>query len=267
MVLLKLKPSSLQDRQAALSIRLSTSRPTLSLSESESDTASSSPPFQLVLTVGIVPGTSRRPDQAITIATTGTVLEPSDPSHGLDIAARGALGPLRHIAPDPDSPPQTISLGQLHPHLARRENIPIPRNMRQREWLHWLTIPAPSPVPVIPDETSSPPAVVQVLHDLPLRRIFQHEYRLSKADVTPGSSYRIGLNDRYVGTMWWCWGDLEGDLRDKKFSQWRKGWEGGNSGVEKPSDEEMMEEWVVGENVAELWVEGSNEEAVFQFVE
>lgn len=73
-----------------------------------------------------------------------------------------------------------------------------------------------------------------------------------------------------MGTTWWCWGDLDGDLRGKKFSPWRKGWEGRNVGVEKPSKEEMDGEggeWVVGEDLRELWVEGRNDHAVFQFVE
>lgn len=264
MVLLKEKPSSLQDRQASLSITLSTSSPTLSLSA-----PSLLPPFSLVLTVHINPGTSRHPDRPITICTTGTVLDPAGPPKDLDIMAQGALGPLRRISNnDGDQPqePKSISLGLLRPHRARHENPP--RDMRECEWLHWLTIPPSSPSR--PAGSDSAPATVQVAHPLPLSRIFQHEHHLALHDVTPGERYRIAMSDGYVGTPWWCWGDLTGDLRSQKFSAWQKGWQGRNLGVEKPSAEEMERkggEWVVGEDVAELWVEGKSDEAVFRFVE
>lgn len=246
-MLFKIEPSSLQDRQAVVSISLSTSSSTLSLSEA----APSSPPFQLVLTVRIVPGTSRQPGRAITICTTDTVLDPSNPSNTHGVMSRGAFGPLRRINQHPDDPPKMISLGNWDHYFARREK---PQDMRQREWLRWLTIPA--------DGTP-----VQVFHDMPLRRIFQYEDRLGKDDVTPGELYQIGLNDGYVGTMWWCWGDLEGDLRDKKFSERGKGWEGFNQGVKKPGEEKETEDWISGEYMAELWFEGRNDEAVFQFME
>lgn len=75
------------------------------------------------------------------------------------------------------------------------------------------------------------------------------------------------MNQGFVGTMWWCWGDLEGELRDKKFSQWQKGWDGMNFGVERPREEDVKTgEWVVGEDGAELWIEGRDEDAIFRFV-
>lgn len=125
--------------------------------------------------------------------------------------------------------------------------------MRQREWLEFITIPASGSV--------------VVAHDLPLSRIFQFESDVKKEDVKPGEEYSIGLNEGYVGTMWWCWGDLEGDLKEKRFSEWRKGWEGYNlGGVEKPGKDE--EGCVVGENPEELWVENRTDGRVLiAFVE
>lgn len=77
--------------------------------------------------------------------------------------------------------------------------------------------------------------------------------------MKPGEEYSIGLSEGYVGTMWWCWGDLEGDLRKKKSSGWKKGWDGYNlGGVEKPRGRDEGDEeagWVVRENPEELWVE------------
>lgn len=99
-------------------------------------------------------------------------------------------------------------------------------------------------------------SVVVVSHDLPLSRIFKYESDLTKEDIKPGEEYSIRLDQRYVGVMWWCWGDLEGDLKEKKLSEWRKGWEGWNAGVEELEKDVVEKEgWVVGEDPEELWVE------------
>ena len=135
--------------------------------------------------------------------------------------------------------------------------------MRHRPWLQFITIPAAA--------AAAPPVVIS--HDLPLSRIFQFESDLRKEDVKPGEEYSIRLDPRYVGTMWWCWGDLEGDLKEKKFSEWRKGWEGWNFGVDEPEKELVEREgWVVGEDLEELWLEdrtaGDDDgRVVFKFVE
>lgn len=84
----------------------------------------------------------------------------------------------------------------------------------------------------------------------------QYEPDLKKEDIKPGEEYSIGLDPGYVGTTWWCWGDLEGDLEGKKFSEWRKGWEGWNFGVEELGKDVVEREgWVVGEDPEELWIE------------
>lgn len=112
-----------------------------------------------------------------------------------------------------------------------------------------------------------------VSHDLPLSRIFQYESDLAREDIKPGEEYSIRLDPGYVGTMWWCWGDLEGDLKGKKFSEWRKGWEGWNFGVEELEKDVIEREgWVVGEDPEELWVEDrtvgdKNGRVVITFVE
>lgn len=118
--------------------------------------------------------------------------------------------------------------------------------MRHREWLQFVTIPA----------ASAAQPTLTISHDLPLSRIFQFEPDLSKEDIKPGESYSIRLDPGYVGTMWWCWGDLEGDLKEKSFSEWRKGWDGYNFGVDEPGKDVVDREgWVVGEDPEELWVE------------
>lgn len=45
-------------------------------------------------------------------------------------------------------------------------------------------------------------------------------------------------------------------MEGKKFSEWRKGWEGWNFGVEELGKDVVEREgWVVGEDPEELWIE------------
>lgn len=57
---------------------------------------------------------------------------------------------------------------------------------------------------------------------------------IPRADIRPGEVYRLRMDPEHVGTMWWCWGDLEGELKGKPFSEWRHGWDGYSFGVVKP---------------------------------
>lgn len=57
--------------------------------------------------------------------------------------------------------------------------------MKDQPWTHLLTIPAEGSV--------------QVTHNLPVSRLFQHEDRLTENDVV-GETWRLALNDGYVGT-------------------------------------------------------------------
>lgn len=258
MVLLKAKPCPLSSRQALLTLTLSTSSPTLSLSSPSpsSDANEEEDPFRLKISLRIE--ASAQPSRPITIATSDTVLDPATLS-------QGSMGALQSTS----DPSRKISLGNLRPHI--RHPDPPPVDMRQRPWLQFITIPAA-------DADADADPVLVISHDLPLSRIFKFESDLRKEDIKPGEEYSIGLDPAYVGTMWWCWGDLNGDLKDRKFSEWRKGWEGWNfgGGVEKPEKELVeKEEWVVGEDPEQLWVEdrtaGAGDDntgrVVFKFVE
>ncbi|MCJ1300617.1 hypothetical protein MMC08_003414 [Hypocenomyce scalaris] len=238
MVLLKLNPSSLCDRQALLSISLETSSPALSLSNPE-------PSFALILTIRIE--SSSRPASPLTICTTDSVLDPCKMPENFDILARGAVSHLQCTT----NPDKEISLGLMRPHWGRRE---VPGDMRERDWLHWLTVPA---------EGSA-----QVRHELPLSRIFQYEKSLKAEDVRPGEEYRLSLDDGYVGTTWWCWGDMEADLKDRKFSEWQAGSDAMNFEVEKPSDGDIETGgWTLGEDLSTLWIELDGGETILRFVE
>lgn len=234
MVLLK-RTCPPESRKAIIAVSATPSSPTLSISGS--DNQSSTRPFQLRINLCIAQTT--RPGHAITIRTDRTVFCPSSHEQdSLDTAALGTVS-LASVA----DPSRRINLGRFLIHEARREDPPP--DMKDQPWTHLLTIPAEGSV--------------EVMHDLPVSRIFQHEDRLTKDDVV-GETWRLGLNDGYVGTTWWCWGDLEGDLADKHLSSSHEDM----SALPKP---EVGEDWVLGLEPMELVFQDQSEDATFQFVE
>lgn len=100
---------------------------------------------------------------------------------------------------------------------------------------------------------------VEVTHDLPVSRMFLHEHKLTGHDVV-GETWRLGLNDGYVGTTWWCFGDLEGDLAGKHLSPWHEG-------MRVSPTPEVGEDWVLGLHPMELVFQDQSGDAQFQFVE
>ncbi|KAL8678716.1 MAG: hypothetical protein Q9186_004950 [Xanthomendoza sp. 1 TL-2023] len=192
-------------------------------------------------------GVSDVKHRAITLCTNGTVFAPSTPDAGIDTLGLGTISPLIST----EAPDKTIHLGNFKPHAARTSNQKSP-NLKEREHLHLLTIPANGEV--------------QVKHNLPVSRMLKYDNHLGRKDLYPGESYRFRLNPDYVGTTWWCWGDLEGDLVDKKLSAWQEGLN--PEKVEKPTPAQVDEEnWVLGGNPAELAFEEKTGEVGFQFVE
>lgn len=160
-------------------------------------------------------------------------------SSSLDTAARGTISLVS--TSDPYS--RRINLGKFLTHKARREDPPP--DMKDQPWAHLLTIPAEGSV--------------EVAHDLPVSRLFLHEHKLTKDDVV-GETWRLGLNDGYVGTTWWCWGDLETDLAGKHLSSWHEG-------MRVSPKPEVGEDWVLGLQPMELIFQDQSGDAQFQFVE
>ncbi|KAL8703680.1 MAG: hypothetical protein Q9201_003134 [Fulgogasparrea decipioides] len=238
MVLLKMKCAP-ERRKATIAVSVSTSSPTCSFDQAEE----SNDPFQIILTLHVENTT--QPDRAITFCTNGTVFAPSTPGAGIDTLGLGTFGPLVSM----DTPDKKIHLGNLKPHAARTSGTKS-NDLKERENLHFLTIPANGEV--------------QVKHALPVSRMLQYS-NVSRQSLYPGESYCFRLNPDYLGTTWWCWGDLEGDLADKKLSAWQEGLN--PEKVEKPTPEQMEEEgWVLGGNPAELAFEEKTGEVRFFFV-
>ncbi|KAF4541064.1 hypothetical protein BFW01_g3262 [Lasiodiplodia theobromae] len=238
MVLIK-KICPPERRKATIAVSASPSSPTLSINNNQQD-------FQLRISLRIAETT--RPGQAITISTNGTVFAPLNPAGQVDTLSRGTVSLAAVVEPPVEGNLRRyIQLGNFKTHEARRESPPA--DLKERPWVHLLTIPAEGSV--------------EVAHDLPVSRIFRHEEKLTKEDVV-GESWRFRLNDGYVGTTWWCWGDLEGDLKEKRLSPWHEGMLSRSYGEPKP---DVDDGWVLGCNPVELIFEDQTAGAEFQFVE
>ncbi|KAL8875643.1 MAG: hypothetical protein Q9198_006028 [Flavoplaca austrocitrina] len=201
-------------------LTLSTSSPSCSLSAEDL-----SAPFQIIITLRLE--NSTQPGRAITIRTGGTVSAPSPEGGGLDILALGTFCPLISNS----DAEKRIDLGQMKPHYLYTGEGPSSPNLKEREGIHFLNVPANS--------------TVQVRHNLPLSRIFEYEDTLTKDDLKPGDVYHLGINSGNLGTTWWCWGDMEDNPKDQKLSACQ---EGSNFGkAEKPKAEQVGKEgWVLG---------------------
>ncbi|KAK7699637.1 hypothetical protein SLS57_012349 [Botryosphaeria dothidea] len=234
MVLVK-RICSPERRKATIAVSATLSSATLSTHASPE--GQEPEPFQLRISLHIAAST--RPAQAITIRTDGTVFAPSHPAGALDTLARGTAS----LASTSD-PARGISLGRFFAHRARQPDEPP--DLRQRPATHLLTIPAAG--------------AVDVVHALPLDRVFRHEDQLAAEDVV-GETWRLRLNDGFVGTTWWCWGALEGELREKRLSPWH---EGMRSEITPKPD--VGDEWVLGSDPAELVFEDRTADSSFRFV-
>ncbi|KAK8076487.1 aconitate hydratase 1 [Apiospora phragmitis] len=255
MVFISRKPNP-SERKAQINVRLSAS-PTLF--RSNPDAA-----LRLTLTLSLAPsvdvgagaegddaGRGRRP---LTFATHRNICEVTEPGYegGINIFARGGFGLLRSTSGDKTRISRWATSAPTSGAKGQSEDL-LERGIR------FVTVPAPAPAAAGEEEEeqggrSAAAAVATVTHTLNWERIFQHADR-SERSSREGLESELGINRGYMGTMWWCWGDLETDLRDKRLHVWRKT----DNGVygEKP-DEEFVRKgnWVLGENPRLLeWVD------------
>lgn len=237
MVLMKLRPCDPGDEQATISVRMATSKPTLSLSSSLKATSEES---VLEIKVHLRCVSSKQPSRPITIATTGSMFDHTKPEAGnLDNLAQGMLPGLVCTKADSGNS-KVISLGNFRVHHARQDGDDY-ANLGERPGSAFITIPS---------HDSGEEAIVT--HTLTSERLFAFSEKVKAEDLAVGEKYSMHLREDYVGTCWWCWGDLEGDLKGKKFHAWSEGF--CLTGFDKkPSDEEIEKEnWVLGEDVARL---------------
>jgi hypothetical protein len=233
--------------EATLSVRLTTATPTLSRSAlqsssvpqtSETPQTSTSPALRLQ--IHIRPTQSTNPSRPLTFCTSGTMLDTARPEHGhLDFLALGSAGPGL-VCTKPDGSRKVISLGNFRVHRARQEGTDAV-NLLDRPDTGFVSVPSLE---------SGEELVLN--HELSAERLFAYSEHVTPADLEIGETYRLSMEEDYIGTMWWCWGDLEGDLKGKKLHCFSEGFCIAGS-EERPSEEEMQREgWITGEDVSKL---------------
>lgn len=225
-------------RKATIAVSASPSAPYLSINDTSQ--------FQLV--IGLSIASTAQPGLPITISTDGTVFAQSAPDSTIDTVARGSAYLI-----SASNQERRINLGNFrtNDHRGHGSAASQPADLKQRPSANLLTIPAEGEV--------------KVTQDLPISRIFQYEQVKKPQDVI-GEDWRLGLQDGYVGTTWWCWGDLDGSLKESKLSEWHEGMRPGN-GIQKPSVTDLEGgKWTVGCDPIELVFEIQKTDAVFRFV-
>ncbi|KAI1640973.1 hypothetical protein F4809DRAFT_292604 [Biscogniauxia mediterranea] len=247
------------DRLATVNVTLTVS-PTLSLSD---------PDAQLELTLTLRLACSQQEGRPLTLCTQHSVFSVYGPSEPwTDMPARGAFGKLRScggseggtsdLNPDnaADANRRTISLGNFRV-VSTTTNV-ASDDLRDHD-LGFITVPG----------DGSP---VTVTHRLSWGRIFRYEQTLSKADLVPGERFSLAINPSFLGAVWWCWGDIETDHRNKRLHAWTPSAKSssGGSGKRRPNEDFVRRgNWVLSEAPASLHFEDVTEggHVTFEIVE
>lgn len=244
----QLSTGNMQPRDKAhLEITLTTSSSTISLSQLDLPT-----PFQLLTTARVI--SSSKESFPITRCTSKSVLDNGEHNQH-DGLFRGAFS-MESIS-DPNRRIQLRFNGS--PNYLRPPDTP---NLLEWPSMRFKTIPARDQ------------GVLTIKHDLPLERMFRYERTLKPADIKPGEKFRVRMSSlRLNWVIWWAFGDLQGDLKGKRFAKWQLPDEEGQMDDIMPGDEEpdidrmQAEGWVFSERHDNLTANGNDEGAVFEFVE
>ena len=223
MVLLKLRCDP-EDIKATIAVTFSASN--LSLS--------SDPVLRLKIHLRILESTQ---DQPITKCTSHTTCALEE-----DLISQGVFGGGLLSTSNPN---RRISLGMLRPHYPRSSESPV--NLRECN-LEWATIPTTGEA--------------EVTHELSMSRLFAHADTVEGGELKTGERFKMHMSDGFIGTSWWCWGDLESDLKTKPFHAWQKG----INFLDAPFPADP-DNWVLGEDPSELKFEDRSGWVDFEVVE
>ena len=135
-------------------------------------------------------------------------------------------------------------------------------NLRERTWTRFETVPPIGQGALV------------IKHDISLDRLFMLSHYLKAADVQPGEKFRINMNPkRAFRCGWWAFGDMDGDLKEKKFADWSLPGENGRisnlmPGEERPDVVQMEKDgWVFSRNEdLEFTEDDAGHEVVIEFV-
>ncbi|KAL8787518.1 MAG: hypothetical protein Q9213_002176 [Squamulea squamosa] len=239
-----------EDIKVILNLRTTVSSTTISLPKSDADAAALSDTY---IRIHATVKQSTQPALPVTLSTWRTPLErslSSDSSSSSPVWLNSALTYFRSTS-DPDQYGGPPELG-YKVHYGG-----FARNLRD-DW-DFITIPS---------FESREEAVVE--HRLPVEKLQFWKKRDDgyRDEVRPekGEKWVIGPSEGALGTFWWRWGDLEGDLKGKEFrnDEWFEGRT--EDGAGKEATEEEGKEWVEseGENGFGLTMEVENQaEVVF----
>ena len=136
-------------------------------------------------------------------------------------------------------------------------------NLREQPWMRFETIPPIGQSALI------------IKHDISLERLFRYSRHLKAADVQPGEKFRISMYPkRAFRSGWWTFGDMDGDLKGKKFAQWELPDDKGGihnlmPGEKWPDFQQMeMDGWVFSQRFHSLEIteDDAGHEVVVEFV-
>nr|OQO16552.1 hypothetical protein B0A51_14838 [Rachicladosporium sp. CCFEE 5018] len=252
MVLIKW-PCAPEDIEATIAVSISTTPSTLSISAMKQEAETLNPVFTINIHARCISG--NQPNRAITIKMDGLLFD--NTGSGFDTLALGVLSGL--VAIDaPEEKRKYISFGMMRPHYAREETSDA---ICLREWPRaaFLTVPA-----------MSTGEEVVVNYPITVERLFERDQHKGPDYFAPGEKYRTSVHPGYVGCLWWCWGGLDDELKDKKLNIFKKGERTTICAPRRPPDDEIKrEKWVLGEDVAhfQFVCEGSDRSCEIMIVE
>lgn len=214
-------------QRVVLDVTLNVS-PTLSLSDPEA---------RIELKVGVKIAESTRAGTPVTLLAHNSIFDVDPINPFFDVFARGLFTPLKSV-----EGPGGRSIW-LNPRLRVREGLDTDEPDLRRRGVNFVTIPGDSSQEVV------------LHHHLSWERLFKHADRgtpgfggiVQKDQLELGEKFEIRVNgNRPTVVLWWCFGDLETDLKDKRFHSWIMD----NYGDGHPPDEDSLREgnWVLGED-------------------
>ncbi|OOF94031.1 hypothetical protein ASPCADRAFT_131666 [Aspergillus carbonarius ITEM 5010] len=178
---------------------------------------------------------STRPGTPVTLLVNDTAFEASEPGEWQKAVAFGSLG--RGLKSKHD-PTRVIRFGVVRPHYP--EPYYNPTSLYGRGC--FVTLPG------------SGEAVV-ITHEITTARLFERS-DLRPEDIQSGEEFQLCVSRQGRRMEWWCWGDLEGDLRGKNLHPWVQGEDSANTWHPKPSPEEIEgQNHVLGGDPEKLLVE------------
>lgn len=202
--------------------------PTLSLSDPEAK-------IDIQLSVKIAEST--RAGTPITLLAHKSIFDVDPINPFFDVFARGLFTSFNSVE-DPEG--RSI---WLNPCVRVKEGLDTNEPDLRKRGVNFFTIRGDSSQEVV------------VNHHLTWDRLFRHSDRgtpgldniTQKNQLKLGERFEIGVNERRrVSVLWWCFGDLNTDLKDKRFHSWIMD----NYGDGHPPDEDILRNgnWVLGED-------------------